>query len=69
MIIIPKEHTKCRQCIWATYLSADSILESGYLCKINPFRTVVMGLEGAHCDRKRHIEDEKEERKNKYPPA
>lgn len=65
MIIIPNKTTKCSNCIWATYFEADCVLASGYLCKKNPFKPIAMGLNGTHADRKRHIEDEKEDRKQK----
>lgn len=59
MVIIPKEETKCSECIWATFMSAECILASGYICKLNPFKSIAMGLEGKHIERKRNIEDEK----------
>lgn len=67
MVIIPKEDTKCRECMWSTFLNAECVLASGYICKLNPFKNVAMGLDGIHYKRKMHIEDEKEEeeRKNK----
>ena len=65
MVIIPKEDTKCGDCIWATFLNAECVLARGYICKLNPFKSIAMGLGGVHSERKRHIEDEMEERKNK----
>ena len=65
MVIVPKKESKCRECIWATYHDDESVLASGHSCRLNPFRTIAMGLGGTHADRKRHIEDGKEERKNR----
>lgn len=63
MVIIPKEDTKCSKCAWSTYLYADSVLASGHICRLNPFKPLAMGLNGKHADRKEYVEMEKEERK------
>ena len=60
MKIIPKDDTRCRECIWAKYKSAKCILSSGYICKLNPFQSIPMGLGGKHVDRKMNMEIEKE---------
>lgn len=57
MIIIHKKDTRCRECIWATFIRTESVLASGYLCKLNPFKNVAMGIEGIHGERKMHIEE------------
>lgn len=61
MVIIPKKDTKCRECIWSTFIRAESVLASGYVCKLNPFKKVPMGLDGIHYKKEMHIEDEEEE--------
>lgn len=41
----------------ATFIRTESVLASGYLCKLNPFKNVAMGIEGIHGERKMHIEE------------
>lgn len=60
-----KKDKICSKCIWSTFLRGDSTLESGYICKLNPFNPVGMGFNGKHSNRKAHIEARKEERKLK----
>lgn len=60
MILIPKKDTKCEKCLWAGYLNADCILGSGYICRLNPFLSVAMGIEGKHSERKRNIDAQKD---------
>ena len=50
----------CSKCIFSKYISGKPILACGYICKLNPFKPVVMGLLGKHSDRK-------ENKKEQYP--
>ena len=63
MIIIPKENTECQNCVWSTFQKGDSVLASGNICRLNPFKPIGMGLFGKHADRKAKILEEKETKK------
>ena len=63
MVLFPKKETKCRECAWSYYIQGESVLESGYVCNLNPFRKIGMGLNGKHSERKEHIEEQKEMRR------
>ena len=60
MVLIPKDNTKCSECVWSSTLRGDSVVESGYICQLNIFKGVTMGIDGIHSDRK-----EKKNQKNR----
>lgn len=59
MALFPKKETKCSECLWSHYVEHESALGCGYVCHLNPFYKVVMGLNGKHLERKKHIEEQK----------
>lgn len=63
MVLFPKKETKCSQCVWSHYVPVEAVLACGYVCDLNPFRGVAMGLNGKHSKRKERIEEQKEMRK------
>ena len=63
MTLFPKKETKCSACAWSYYLQHESNLACGYVCHLNPFRKVAMGLNGKHLKRKERIEEQKEMKK------
>ena len=63
MTLFPKKETKCRECVWSHYIKGKSVLACGYVCNLNPFRKIGMGLNGKHSKRKERIEEQREMRK------
>ncbi len=59
-----KEKRKCRNCIFATYVRADRIIACGYICKLNPFKPVIMGLWG-DCSKRKELRAEQYPKKKK----
>lgn len=57
-----KKDKICSECTYARSFRGDSILASGYICKLNPFNPVTMGFNGKHSDRKAHIEARKKKK-------
>ena len=53
-----KKELFCKECIWAEYHHAEAILSRGYICKLNPFKPVIMGLAGKHSMRKQNKEEQ-----------
>ena len=53
-----KKERYCSKCGFAEYINGTSILASGYICKLNPFRPVVMGLIGKCSERKRNKKEQ-----------
>lgn len=49
-----KEERFCRSCGFSKYIKGPSILASGYVCKLTPFKPVVMGMFGKCSERKRN---------------
>ena len=56
MFSLIKKDKQCKDCFWAevydTKNEERSLLECGYICHINPFKPVAMGLTGNHARRK-----------------
>lgn len=50
-VLIPKTDTKCSDCFWGVWKQGKSVLESGYICRLNPFQRTAMGIEGKHSKR------------------
>lgn len=59
-----KEKRKCKNCIFSTYVRADQIIACGYICKLNPFKPVVMGLLG-NCEMRKEAKAEQYPKKKK----
>ena len=49
-----KKERYCCNCGFSRYVKGQSIMACGYICKINPFRPVVMGIMGECSERKRN---------------
>lgn len=47
-----KKSLKCKECIFSEYHRSDIIAGCGFICKLNPFKPVAMGLLGQHFQRK-----------------
>jgi len=59
-----KEKRKCKNCIFSTYVRSDRIIACGYICKLNPFKPVVMGLLG-NCEMRKQSKAEQYPKKKK----
>lgn len=59
MVLIPKDK-QCRECFCAKWIKGNNLLESGYKCRLNPFRTVSMGILGEHSKRDESIQIQKD---------
>lgn len=51
MKMIPKRNTRCSECIWSKFSKGDSLMASGYICRLNPLRPIGMGYLGRHSNR------------------
>ena len=49
-----RKERHCCNCGFSKYVKGPSALASGYICKLNPYRPVVMGLIGECSQRKRN---------------
>ena len=59
-----KKEKMCRNCIFAKYYMADFIGGCGYICHINPFKPVAMGLLGS-CSKRKQCKQEQYPKKKK----
>ena len=59
-----KEKRKCKNCIFAEYVRADRIIACGYICHLNPFKSVTMGLLG-NCEMRKAAKAEQYPKKKK----
>lgn len=59
-----KEKRKCKNCIFSTYVRSDCIAACGYICKLNPFKPIIMGLLG-DCEKRKELKEEQYPKKKK----
>jgi len=52
-----RKEKQCKHCIFAKYYRADFIGGCGYICHLNPFKPVAMGLLGS-CSKRKRCKDE-----------
>ena len=52
-----KKEKPCSKCVFARWSGTDngskSIMECGYVCRLNPFKPIGMGINGTHEFRKK----------------
>ena len=53
-----KKERYCSRCGFSKYAKGPSVLASGYICKLNPLRPVVMGLMGECSERKNNKKEQ-----------
>ena len=63
-IMSRKEKRKCKNCIFATYHRGECIAACGYICHLNPFRPVALGLLG-DCEKRKELKAEQYPKKKK----
>ena len=49
---------RCSECYFSKYLNNEAVLACGFICKLNPFKPVVMGLTGKHSHRKQNKKEQ-----------
>ena len=48
----------CSDCFFSKYHNSEAVLTSGFICKLNPFKPIVMGLLGEHSQRKQNKKEQ-----------
>lgn len=60
-----KKERYCTSCVWSEYVFGKSPLSCGFICRINPFRPVIMGVLGKCSERKQNKKEQYSKEKSK----
>lgn len=62
MISLINKDKQCRDCFFARFIGTNNgkrpLIACGYICYLNPFKPIAMGLRGKHSERQEIIEEQ-----------